>query len=418
MHHQMTLVNKKKRLLFWSGWTTLPTCMFFVVLIVVIIYESSILYKVSEFSAWMPLVDSMDLPTTSLEWRCNNNNNSHDAQNGSHHMEESSSSSKEEEQPPLNLVVFAALGTPSAIATVHYNVYHHFGNQSSSSGGGGDWSCVVFLYVNETFIPNDEPRIREISQVCSLTRVPGWNWAHYLLTLSPAVVRHYQHIAIVLDDVFAPAAVSDNNNNNRTTTSNHQTVSVPRLLKQMKSHNLSTISPSVKGAYWPSLQVVIPKRACLRRVRHIETFFQIFTNQQWNCLHRYLHHANPQGFCLDLCLSKLCPGNFAVDQTMVAYHLGRQYMVHRFVPKEHLEGVQLDYGMRREYPRGIKDEWGVCDQYGCPKDAKHHSNWNEPIVCHPHEQGLIDKRKRQKKNRNKPPVNTTTTTTAGGGGSG
>ena len=265
---------------------------------------------------------------------------------------------------PRYLVAFTSLGTPSAIATVHYNVMHHFANRS-------EWSCQVFLYVNETYIPDDEPRIAEIRSYCSIVRIPNTNWAHFLLTLSPAVVGSFDKIAVVLDDVFLPAV-------------GPYPVRVPSLLEAMDRYNLSTISPHVKGAYWPSLRGPgsPQNQRCLRRVKHVETFFQIFSRPHWQCFHQYLHHANPQGFCLDLCMDRLCPGLYAVDPNMTSFHLGRQYMIYRFVPKAYLVGANLSYGMRRDFPQGVKDEWGVCDQYSCPKDAKKHSAWSETLVCH------------------------------------
>ena len=262
---------------------------------------------------------------------------------------------------PKNLVAFTALGTPSAIATVHHNIMRQFAHDD-------DWTCMLFMYVNESHIPSDEPRILELSQHCSVVRVPGLNWAHFLLSFTPAIVQQFDHIALVLDDVFAP-------------NEGPSPVLVPRLLERMKKHNLSSISPAIKGGFWPSSHPPPTLQdACLRRVNVLETFFQIFTRQHWNCYHSYLHHANPQAFCMDLCMPTLCPGVFAVDGSMVAYHMGRQYWVDRFVPNESLGSAKLAFGMRRDYPQGVVDHWDVCDKYNCSKD-KDFAGWSAPIEC-------------------------------------
>jgi hypothetical protein len=262
---------------------------------------------------------------------------------------------------PRNLVAFTALGTPTAIATVHHNIMRHFAHDD-------DWTCMLFMYVNESHIAADEPRILELSQHCSVVRVPGLKWAHFLLSLTPAVVQHFDHIALVLDDVFAP-------------NEGPSPVIVPMLLERMKRHNLSSISPAIKGGFWPSSHPPHkPQDACLQRVNVLETFFQIFTRKHWNCYHSYLHHANPQAFCMDLCMQNLCPGVFAIDGSMVAYHLGRQYWVDRFVPNESLGSAKLAFGMRRDYPQGVVDHWDVCDKYNCSKE-KDFAGWSAAIEC-------------------------------------
>lgn len=262
---------------------------------------------------------------------------------------------------PRNLAALTALGTPSAIATVHHTVMSHLAHND-------DWACMLFLYVNETDISANESRILDISQHCSIVRLPGLKWAHYLLSLTPAVVQHFDHVAIILDDVFAP-------------NEGPSPIVMSTLLERMQHYNLSSISPSIKGAFWSSSHPTYDLlHACLKQVNVLETFFQIFTRQHWMCYHSYLHHSNPQAFCMDLCSQKLCPGTFAVDESMIAYHLGRQYWVDRFVPNVSLGSAKLDFGMRRDYPKGVIDHWDVCDKHNCSKD-KAYASWSTPITC-------------------------------------
>lgn len=201
-----------------------------------------------------------------------------------------------------NLVAFTALGLDSAIGTVHFNVLHHF----------PDWDCIVFIH--SAGLKTNETKMQEVSQHCTLVRLPGNMWTHFLLTLTPELTLGYDHIAVVLDDVFAP-------------TEGNLPVSVPRLLRQMQEYNLSTISPAIKGSAWSATK---PKgKKCLFRSHLVETFFQIFRRDLFQCLRSNMEYSNPQATCLDLCLErKLCPGiannTMAVDSSMTAYHLGRE----------------------------------------------------------------------------------------------
>ena len=70
---------------------------------------------------------------------------------------------------PRNLAAVTALGTPSAIATVHHTIMSHLAHND-------DWACMLFLYVNETDIPVNESRIMDISQRSEERRVGKECW--------------------------------------------------------------------------------------------------------------------------------------------------------------------------------------------------------------------------------------------------
>ena len=252
-------------------------------------------------------------------------------------------------QQSRNLVAFTALGSGAAIAMVHYNVFAHF----------LDWDCIIFVHANEIAVPSKEARMQEIARRCSIVRLPGVFWTHFLMTLTPELTRNYQHIAIVLDDVLAP-------------THGDSPVNVSKLLQTMQEHNLSSISPSIKGAFWKATQP--QPRRCLWQTQHIETFFQIFSRELFQCWRSYMEYSNPQGFCLDLCLDQqLCPSlsRLAVDSNMTAYHLGRQKNLTSFVPESALVGTNLSSGMHRRVPKKVVMEgWGMCGTYNCPKVEK------------------------------------------------
>jgi hypothetical protein len=259
-----------------------------------------------------------------------------------------------------NLVVFTALGTVSAIGTVHHNLHSHF----------LDWDCIVFMHAEESYISSTEPRLVEIANHCSIVRLPGMMWSHFLLTLTPELTSGYQHVAVVLDDLFAPSQ-------------GENYVNVTDLLQSMQDHNISSISPAIKGSVWTSTQ---PRRKrCLWKVHHTETFLQIFTVPLFQCWRSFMTYSNPQGFCLDLCLEQqLCPAvaanAMAVDTRQVAYHLGRQYMVNRYVPASNLVGTNLSYGMRRDLPKGDYEIIDICTEHNCPTNASQIEK-SEVMVC-------------------------------------
>ena len=254
----------------------------------------------------------------------------------------------------LNLVLFVALGTESAIPTVHHNVFSHF----------LDWDCIVYVHKNETYVSPDGQKFKEIMSKCSIVRMPGMYWEHFLMTLAPELVQQYEHVAVLLDDLFAPSQ-------------GDTPVNVTKLLQQMREHNVSSISPSVKGSAWSTTNPSDDR--CLWHVEQIETFFQIFSREMFQCWHSYMHFSNRQGWCLDLCLDKqMCPliSNLAVDASMIAYHIGYQLDLESFIPESALAGTNLTGSTFRG---GTGGSLVLCDSLGgCPN---YFPNTNI-IACH------------------------------------
>ncbi|KAI2490110.1 hypothetical protein MHU86_24481 [Fragilaria crotonensis] len=249
-----------------------------------------------------------------------------------------------------NLVAFVALGTQSSIPTVHHNVHSHFMG----------WDCVVFVHKNESEISPDDIMMKEIGTKCSIVRLPGLYWSHFLITLTPEMAQQYKYIAVVLDDLFAP-------------THGDTPVNTVKLLQQMEQYNLSSISPTIKGSVWPA---TLPQERCLWHAHQIETFFQIFSRDLFNCWRSFMHFSNYQGWCLDLCLDQqLCPSisRLGVDATMIAYHMGNSGPVRDFVPESALVGVNLPDVMDRPVTSG---DLALCEQRNCslyvPSSTKLH----------------------------------------------
>ena len=241
-----------------------------------------------------------------------------------------------------NLVTFVALGERSAITTVHHNLHAHFLG----------WDCVVFVHADESEISPNDLMVNEIASRCSIIRLPGLYWSHFLMTLTPELVHQYKHIAVLLDDLFAPIQ-------------GDTAVNVTKLLQQMQDYNLTSISPTVKGAIWGSTE---PQEPCLWHSHHIETFFQIFTRALFICWQSFMHFSNRQGWCLDFCLDQqLCPSisRLGVDATMISYHLGNVESVMDFVPAHALNGTNLTSRMiRRKATGGVFD---LCHKLNCSR---------------------------------------------------
>jgi hypothetical protein len=243
-----------------------------------------------------------------------------------------------------NLVAFVALGTQSFIATVNHNIHAHFLG----------WDCIVFVHKDESVISPDDPMLKEIGSKCSILRLPGLYWSHFLMTITPEMAQQYKYIAVVLDDLFAPVQ-------------GDSAVNMTRLLQQMQQFNLSSISPSIKGSGWPSTQ---PQEPCLWHAHQIETFFQIFSRDLFNCWRSFMHFSNKQGWCLDLCLDKqLCPSisRLAVDATMIAYHLGNVESVRDYVPESALVGINLTDNVARPFASG--GHLDLCGQLNCSSNV-------------------------------------------------
>ncbi|KAG8467251.1 hypothetical protein KFE25_000567 [Diacronema lutheri] len=196
-----------------------------------------------------------------------------------------------------NLVVVNSAGRPETVRYIVRNVEMHFSD--------GRWQCLVMAWTGNGGLL--KPALQ--SSGCDLLVSPRARWGQFLAMLTPDLVSPYEHVAILLDDVFIPA-------------SGFFAVDVQFLLRTMREQALGAISPSVFGAHVrPMLQL---KTGCLRRVRAIETFFTVYTRDAWLCMARMLDSRNTGGCGYDFCFAQTCPRfQLAVDDRSAVYHMER-----------------------------------------------------------------------------------------------
>ena len=70
-------------------------------------------------------------------------------------------------------------------------------------------------------------------------------------------MRAYDHIAVLLDDVWLPAT-------------GPRAVSVSTMLATMAGHNFHAMSPAIAGAWWPATSAIAYNETCLRKTKAIE----------------------------------------------------------------------------------------------------------------------------------------------------
>ena len=162
---------------------------------------------------------------------------------------------------------------------------------------------------------------------CSIQRFPGLRWSHYLSFLQPVLLKGYDHVAILLDDIYLPK----------------KEVDVLSLLQSIKTYNLASISPSIQEGHQPSIRPQAansPISNCLADVELIEVFFQIFTMNAWECFHRPLHYSSGGGAPYDVCYAKKCQshGLNAIDYRMKGYHLERSL---NYIKGNNMDEVKL-----------------------------------------------------------------------------
>lgn len=250
------------------------------------------------------------------------------------------------------LVVVAALGANSSSDLVEHNIRSHFMG----------WDCVVFYYV-------DKESKGDVSQhgslrSCKTVRLVGRKWTHFFIDgLPKELPSRYKYIGVLLDDVYLPVEGSTR-------------IDVKELIGQMKTHKLSSISPSIKGAVWWSTKPRLKKKQhCLWKTPTIETFVQIFGRPAFDCWRNQLEYSNPLAVCIDLCLTKLCPetdSKLAVDSRQVAYHLGYKDVT---IPPDALPAGTnlLRYelmNMKRPRPGSGTLNLTLCEQHGCNTDGQ------------------------------------------------
>ena len=97
-----------------------------------------------------------------------------------------------------NLVVFNALGKINNLPLVEHSRRTIFQPDK--------WDCVAFMFAKEDRIPNNDTHIKQLRDElgCTITRTPGVMWGNFLQYISPTFVSNYDHVALVLDDMFIP----------------------------------------------------------------------------------------------------------------------------------------------------------------------------------------------------------------------
>lgn len=219
------------------------------------------------------------------------------------------------------LLVVNALGRVENLQYMDFAKQRHF----------RDWDCLAFLYVNETVIADDNHHLQQLKVGgCSIVRTPNVEWGVFLQYLPPLLVEPYDYVALLLDDMFLPDK-------------GPQAVNIPRLLRHMQRHNVSSISPGIMGDAHGIMHPKTNKKKgthkCLVQVKFIETFCQVFTRDAWACYYSLLHAAGGRGFCYDTCFSHVCPHvTLAVDYTQTAFHLER---AGKNIPTAWLQGTGL-----------------------------------------------------------------------------
>lgn len=210
-----------------------------------------------------------------------------------------------------NLVVVNSVGRSASAHLVARNLQAHF--------SGGSWQCVAMVWANIALFKQVLHPIR-----CKLYVSPRARWGQFLALLTPALVRPYEHIAILLDDVFVPS-------------SGPYSVSVEHLLRSVRKHSLGGISPAVFGAH-PKPMLPL-KTGCLRQVRAIETFFTVYTRDAWLCMATILDTRNVGGCGYDFCFANMCPQfRLAVDDRSAVHHMERsppeRYIMRALSPED------------------------------------------------------------------------------------
>jgi len=268
-----------------------------------------------------------------------------------------------------NIMVIDALGKDQNLILVeHYRRYIFTSDK---------WDCVAFMFADEELIPDTNPHLRNLVDEleCSVPRTPGVQWGSFLQFITPTFVSHYDHIAIVLDDVFMP----------------HKglyAIKPDIMLKKMGEHGLGVIQPGIIGDTWNRLQKAkdsgIDK--CLVKAFSIETYLQIFTREAWSCYYSMLQYTGSRGWCYDVCYHKQCPDiKMAHDFSMRAWHMDRS--ITRF-PKYYSkylnsEGLKDWKPVKKIYSQGYYNKTGleyeVCEKFGC--DMKVFEIPMKKIIC-------------------------------------
>jgi hypothetical protein len=157
---------------------------------------------------------------------------------------------------------------------IERNFMNSTNNSEQNKEYNNIWDCVVHVYIqkpNGTDIPNHEfwsktAEINYLENFCEIVLNPGKLLSHNLHLVQPEIVESsYEYVFILLDDCrLIPTQMSnfstnstsndnnnviDNNNNNRKereTDHNEETFDLHKILRIMKSNDLTLASPMVR----------------------------------------------------------------------------------------------------------------------------------------------------------------------------
>lgn len=197
---------------------------------------------------------------------------------------------------PRNLVAFIAIGRPETLPSVLHNV-EQFVN----------WKCIVFVWADEAKLSSNHSDMVKLSQRCSIERWPGLQWGQFLAKLDVQRVQAYEHIAVVLDDIYLPKV-------------GPRPINVPALLEDLHRYNLSSVSPAFHGGSMNSMRP--ESKMCLVQGETLEIYLGIYSAPSWKCLQGLLVDHNPGGWCYDIVFARSC-GIVAINKSQEGYHLER-----------------------------------------------------------------------------------------------
>ena len=151
---------------------------------------------------------------------------------------------------------------------------------------------------------------------------------NFLQYIFPTFVSNYDHIALVLYDMFIPDQVL-------------HVVDVDKMIKNMSKYNIQVMHPGIVGDTWESINNAEKEGLdhCICEVQFIETYVQVFTRDGCTCFYKMLHYSGSKGWCYDICFKSQCPEfRLGQDYSMLAYHMDRGVAN---IPESEINGTDL-----------------------------------------------------------------------------
>lgn len=196
------------------------------------------------------------------------------------------------------MAVVNAYGRTSTTNLVIHNLCTHFGG----------WAHVIMAYANVDVLvaalENDQAFATSNATVFQWLNA---KWGTFLHLITPTRTVHFEHVALLLDDVMLPVMSGPY---------------VPQMLCMMSRYGIGHLQPQVEGATHKSQFSTMYHD--LRRVRGVEVFFTVFTREAWSCFASMFRKWNHGGCGYDLLFHTMCPNVvMAIDYNRVLFHLGK-----------------------------------------------------------------------------------------------